>query len=65
MKKCETFWENHMAEETKTEVPKVTKPSPREIALESALKDAMAMIEDLTVRLQRMGIQVRGEEVGK
>lgn len=36
------------------------KPSEREKQLEQALKDAVVIVEDQAVRLQRMGIGMKG-----
>ena len=51
-----------MTEETKTEVKvaevKPTPKSSREVALEHALRDAIVIVEDQTVRLQRMGVRI-------
>jgi len=50
-----------MPEETvKVEAPKPAKPSDREKALEQAVQDAIITIEDLTIRLGRMGIAIKG-----
>lgn len=52
-----------MADEVKTEAPKVTepkKPSPRELALEKALNDTLVLVEEQVRQLQRMGISMGG-----
>jgi hypothetical protein len=52
-----------MPDEVKVETPKapeVKKISDREKALESALRDAVTIVEDQAIRLQRMGISMRG-----
>jgi len=48
-----------MPEET-VKVEAKPKPSDREKALEQAVQDAIITIEDLTIRLGRMGIAIKG-----
>lgn len=52
-----------MPEETKpiTEVKEVkAKPSSRELALEDALKNAIVVVENLNLIIQRMGVKSLG-----
>ena len=48
----------YMGNEVKVAEVKPTPKSSREVALEHALRDAIVIVEDQTVRLQRMGVRI-------